>query len=306
MIINQERVVKVSFLKEFEGKKIRLVLPIERVNEKDVLKCGFSENLLEGECILPNKTGPSTKKNAEGYYEKHKDQPMETCYRTIEWTRHQWIGGGQTEEITEFTEIPYKRYPRTFHPPVAMELIVMARNGKKYVVSDTIDYNEKVADNLKVAINVFLELFHECHILPDDFDEIEIKTKIIRLNWEILPKGEFPWEKRHEQLKHFIDGASPKNRPVVAYRLEFLNRYRPDFMAIGSHGFSGYLVYGFSAKQIYVFESTLINNATYVFDQGWKSITQLTKKEILTEKLQKKRIIHRINIWNNEIDKLLK
>lgn len=304
MIISQKRIVGTTFLNEYTGKSIRLVVPIDEGIAKNAVNAGFSENLSEGECILPKKHGPVSKINAEGFFERHKEKPKETCYRTVVWTSNRWIGGGDTEDVTDFVEIPYKRYPRTLHLPLSMELRIIKKDGMKYIVSPLLICNEDEFSNIKIGINLFLELFQSCHILLDDFTSLEMKTKIIRLNWEILPKGEYPWEIRYKQIRPFIEKASPGNRPVIAYRLEFLNSFAPDFVAIGVNGFSGYMVYGFSNEQIYIFESTMTNNATYVFDQKWKNISQLTKKEILTNELQKQRIIHRKNTWASEVKTL--
>lgn len=216
------------------------------------------------------------------------------------------MGRGEFEEITDFYEIPYERYPRTFYPPYSIELIIVVVKGRKYVATDIIDCTPEITDYIKTGINIFLELFKECSIvLNDNFDYI-LNTKVIRLNWDILPKGEYPWEKQRERIMPLVEKASPKNRNIIKFRLETISKYKPDFVAIGLNGFDGYIVYGFKEKNIYIFESRLINNATYIFDRDWKDITMLTKKEILTDSLQKARIIHRKDSWEKEIEKLLK
>lgn len=306
MYINKTRIISTEFFNEFEGKIIRLTLPLEDNVIALAIQCGFSNELREGEKVLPAKIGPISKKNAEGFDIIHRDQEKETCYRTIEWTWRQWIGRGETEEVTDFRDVPYQRYPRTFIPPYSIELQILKKDNKKYIVSEKIEYNHIIHDYLKHGINLFLELFHQCYIVDNDFTNNELRTNIIKLNWKILPQGEYPWEIRYEQIKPFIEKASKRNQPIIEYRLKKINGYRPDFVAIGVNGFSGYMVYGFSSRSIYIFESTLINNATYVFDQRWKDISQLTKKDILTAELQKDRIIHRVDSWDMNIDQLFK
>ena len=59
-----------------------------------------------------------SRRNAEGHYIIHKDQPKET--RTIgvrTWTRKQWAGRGQVTEVTESVNVERECYPRTFVPP---------------------------------------------------------------------------------------------------------------------------------------------------------------------------------------------
>ena len=50
-------------------------------------------------------------------------------------------------------------------------------------------------------------------------------------------------------------------------------------------------------------ESIHIDNATYIFDDDWEELSQLTKAEILDNNYQKDRIIHRKN-WYKDIKKL--
>jgi hypothetical protein len=231
---------------------------------------------------------------------------METCYRIIEWTWKQWCGRGQTEEVTDFVDVPYKRYPRTFVPLYAVELTVTTnKNGEKYIVSPTFLCDTSKEDKeLLHVINMFLEIFNECYILDESIEKINV-PKLIKLNWDILPPGEFPWEIRRKQIEPFIQKAKPGNRSVVMYRVKHIINFGPDFVAIGKAGFSGYLILGFEKKGLFIFESIYTNNATYVFNKNWKELSLLTKREILTNKLQKERIIHRKISWENRINELL-
>ena len=74
---------------------------------------------------------------------------------------------------------------------------------------------------------------------------------------------------------------------------------------MGRGGFSGYVVFGFPEKNIYVLESAYTGNATYIFDERWEQLSKMTKAEILNEQLQTDRIIHRVG-WNRRIDDLLR
>lgn len=76
-------------------------------------------------------------------------------------------------------------------------------------------------------------------------------------------------------------------------RIETINIYGPEFVAVGHAGFSGYLVFGFPAHALYVLESTQVNNATYIFAEDWEDLSKKTKAEILNHDLQEDRIIHR-------------
>ena len=102
-------------------------------------------------------------------------------------------------------------------------------------------------------------------------------------------------------LAQYHKGA---NSAVIDKRFETINEHQPDFVAIGRAGFSGYVVFGFPSKNTFVLESTEINNATYIFDDSWESLSQKTKAEVLNEDLHKHRVIHRES-WFSEVAKIL-
>jgi len=304
MLLKKTRIRSLKFLKGVFTDKIILAVDLNSVNDSKLQKIGFGKNPSIGDTILPAKIGRISRINAEGYNIVHKNQKMETCYRTVEWTWKQWAGRGYTKEVTEFREVPYKRYPRTFVPPEALEITVSTtKSGQKLLVSPEILLRQN-EEKIKHSINLFLELFGHCNILKPDLSNISI-PKIVRLNWDVLPPGEYPWDVRFNQVKPFINKAKRGNQSIISKRLEIINDYKPDFAAIGKNGFNGYIVFGFKQKSLYVFESVRTNNATYIFDSNWKSITQLTKKEILTQSLQKYRLIHRLKTWGNEISNVL-
>ncbi|MFB5652834.1 hypothetical protein ACE5IS_19510 [Leptospira wolffii] len=271
-----------------------------------VAKIGFSIPLQNGETILPSSSfGPVNRKNVHGYYIKHKDQPMETVYRIREWCHEEWRGGGQTETVCQDIEVPYKRYPRTFIQPSGIEMsIVSDANGNKLLIAGKYKYgkNDKISIE---AINILLEIFGECELLQENLNSF-ISGKIIKLNWDILPKGKYPWEKLKSKLSNLLNNTGKTIRPFIEHRFEKINEYDPEFSAIGINGFKGYIVFGFPKKSLFILESTLRNNATYVLARDWKFISQLTKREILQESLHKKRIIHRLPNWYTEISVLFK
>ncbi|OAA23054.1 hypothetical protein [Kosmotoga sp. DU53] len=306
MIIKKRRVLSLNDLRILkEGQLIRF--GVSNLNRfKDQLNMvGFSSRLEPGETVLPSpEFGPVSKRNAEGSYIIHRDRPMETVYRTVKWTWKQWAGRGKTIEVSDFVDVPYKRYPRTFIPPYSIELTLMiTEKGEKYVVTPLLEYSMENKSMLIHAINLVLELFGECEILDDELKTI-LKPKIIRLNWEMLPPGKRPWEKLREEIDPFIKNAKKGNREVVLHRIEIINSYKPDFVAIGKAGFRGYIVFGFTMKNTFVLESIFTNNATYIFDSNWEELSKLTKAEILNENLQKARIIH-FKGWDEKIDALL-
>jgi hypothetical protein len=79
----------------------------------------------------------------------------------------------------------------------------------------------------------------------------------------------------------------------------------PDFCAVGTQNFAGYVVYGFSRLDLYIFECDVTGNATYIFRGDWELASKLTKTEILTGNLQEARLFHTEN-WRQNIQSFLR
>lgn len=304
MIIKQKRIKNLSKLSSIKKNTeiIVAVLDLEHFQE-NAINIGFTRNLDFGEKVLPKVVGPWTNRNANGYEIIHKDKPKEIKYRMIEWTYNQYAGRGETIEVTDSTEVPYKRYQRSHVLPLSIELMIVNNNGKKNIISPSFILNSENKKEIISIINVFLEIFGECFILDNSLSDINY-PEVIRLNWEVLPKGKFPWDKQKERVKVFLNKAKRGNRPVIDKRLETINKEDPDFVAIGLGGFSGYLIFGFEEQNLFILESTRVDNATYVFEDEWEKLSQLSKAEILNESLHKYRIYHTKN-WYERIKNIL-
>lgn len=301
MIINQKRVRGVSKLKGIEvGTKIRVV--VKNPENDRLIQMGFGEEVSVGHCILPGIIGPASRLNANGKYLVRKDLPKETCWRMVEWTYKQFAGRDSFKEVTDSTNVPYLRYQRTIIPPHSIEFSIDKEGGIRVLTSPEFIFGTD-DEKIILAINVMLESFGYCEILSDGFTS-SVKAGFIRLNWNVLPKGKYPWKIQKERIKPFLEKAKGSNRKVIDKRLEKINSKAPDFTAIGDGGFSGYLVHGFSEKGLYVLESVEVNNATYVLAHDWEGISKLTKAEILKSEAHVHRVIHSPS-WYEKIDEIL-
>ena len=307
MTINKKRIRNLDnyliSLREKESFVIG-VKNISRFNKK-LYRAGFSKKLEIGERVLPNFSfGPVSSYNAEGTYIVHKDQPMETAYREAEWHWKEWSGRFDTVERSKIVDVPYKRYPRTFVPPPSTEIsIEKDSNEEKLIISEKLIKIKSDYKNILHIINLFLEIFGEAEILNENLDSYYI-APVKRLNWKILPEGKMPWKKLKEKIEPIVEKAAEGNRNIIRNRFETINKYEPNFVAVGQAGFDGYIIFGFPSKNIFVCESIHTDNATYIFDDDWEELSQLTKAEILDNNYQKDRIIHRKN-WYKDIKKLL-
>lgn len=139
-----------------------VLLGVLNPSGEDLLRIGFLPTAENGTTLLPAPVGPVSKFNAEGKDLVHKDQPMETAYRTIEWHWTEWHGRDRVEQ-SDFRDRPYQRYPRTFISPPAVELTLTTDADENRVVRTPVihDWKRNKTDLLH-AVNLLLELFGEC------------------------------------------------------------------------------------------------------------------------------------------------
>lgn len=265
---------------------------------------GFTSTLEIGERILPSDSfGPITRFNAEGKYVPNKNLPKETAYQTRIWHWTEWHGNERVVK-SKIVDVPYERYPRTFIPPVSIELVIgQDLNLNKLVVSDKLIKCKSECEKITHTVNLFLEIFGEAEILDKNLNTL-FTAPMKRLNWNVLPVGQMPWSNLKKLLQPILNKAPHGNRGLILDRFKKLNNFNPDFHAIGHAGFYGYVIFGFPQKNIFICESTYSDNATYVFEDDWEKFSKLTKAEILDNNYQKARIIHRKN-WHSEVKNII-
>ncbi len=283
-----------------EGDDFYVGYEIKSGQESLLKSLGFSESQLNGEVVLPLAVGAISEFNAEGKEKSLKDQPKETVYYPREWSVTDWGG----YEHSGVSYMPYERYPRELIPPPSLELQIVEKDGRKIVISKKFKNSSGEYAEVRHAMNLFFEIFKDMQIFKGDMTAA-IRTKVIRLNWELLPPGINPWKRVGEQVRKIAEGNSSGEKVMIAERFKHIEAYQPDQVAIGLGGFTGYLVFGFQGKNVYLLESLRYGNATYVFGTDWETLSQMTKAEILRNDYHEQRIIHSDG-WNVEVDTLLR
>ena len=298
MIISGKRVRNIDkYLPEFqEGES--LYIGIQNADEYSTVlrKYGLLGDFSATQTFLPRPLRHITSFNANGIWIPDKSLPMEA--RTFESEYHIVDWHGNDHYGTRY----YSRncYQRRFIHPPEIELTY----SNRLLISPLLEYSQSNKKLITHVVNMFLEMFGKCETLTKDkCPKIAIRTD--RLTWTVLPKGEYPWEKAKEHLDAVIKTIPSKHRVVISKRHETITKNIPDFMAVGDQGFWGYVIYGFSKKGIFIFESNQPNNATYIFSGNWKEASQLTKSEILNGKIHEARIIHNEK-WNESINALIR
>lgn len=230
----------------------------------------------DGDSFVPGISGPITRFNAEGRPIILKDQPKE--YRLVmqrEWSWEDW--GGHTHST--IVDIRRMCYPRDYLFPPEKEIIF--QDGHFY--SEII--NSSDTNNALHIINLFLEIFGECEIVNEDYKSF---PHVKRLNFEILPPGEYPFDRLKEYLKTKKRGHA--SYAIVEDRFKFFEDKKPDVCLMGVNGLHGYVGYKFGEN--IVFDNTTYGNAIYVLKSTAEEFCNLTKKDILTRNLHLARIIH--------------
>lgn len=276
-----------------------LAVPLADINQVSLDKIGFTRHLLEGQSILPAGINSRTKENADGKCHIRKDLPKETY--TVEWDISWEDWGGNSHSRTIWFD--RERNARTYDEAFSCYFTIISINNKKYITTTDIikiDANEKL--NLHIC-NLMLSCFGYFEVFDADLKDIVRPERKI-LNWDILPAGEYPWDKDSPIKKSVIPRLSEQKRIKFERRTGFIENLKPDFVACGRGGFNHYFIYGFQYQNMYILESINDNNATYVFSDDWQTLSQLTKAEIIQGNLAKERVIHNAN-WETEVKKVV-
>lgn len=304
--IKQARVTNISthLTDDLLNKSIIVGIKVEDVTDEQLKRVGYKLPLNIGDSILPSVVGAVSRFNAQGKEVPLRDQPMETLYRDMEFTRSEWHGRDRVE-VTGCVWIPYKRYPRAkISAPETHFNVIESPDGTRMIVSEYIDCIALNFDKIKHEVNLFLEIFGSCLILERGENPL-VLPKVSKLYWSILPPGVYPWERIRDQIKASLDKQAPKALAAALNRFEKINTLKPDSTAVGNGGYKGYVVFGFSELKLFVLECQKPDNAIYIFGEEWQALSQLTKAEILDNKLHKQRVIHTEN-WFRDLQAALK
>lgn len=278
-----------------EGERFYIAIRDIESHSENLLRYGLDTKILkEGESFLPRPIKSSTRYNSNGKIivdrSVKEERVFERNYHVVDWHGNDHYGTCYQTRLC---------YKRNFIKPLEVELTYL--NG--LIVSPILEnYNEN-KESIKHIINMFLEIFGCCEILTTDFNPKKVKL-VKRLQWTVLPKGEYPWDKAKKHLDVLLDSVPTRYKKIITNRHTIISNKVPDFMAIGDQGFYGYVIYGFTKKDIYIFESNQPDNATYVFKGNWQEASMLTKSEILNSNLCESRLIHNKN-WESSIDELV-
>ena len=207
------------------------------INADKLNLLGFSIPLISGEQILPRALGAVSRLNANGSFIKRRDLPMETKYREV--CIKDWHGD------YHYVDVPYKRYQREDIPAPSIELKIVDISGDLYVTSPLLHRDDLSVSKIKHVINLFLELFGSCEILTENLLPAISSIPTTRVNWRILPEGDYPWD-RLAQLAGNLSSNRTGKAKVQEHNIDTILRFRPSGLVYGAGGFRGYLAVSYT------------------------------------------------------------
>ena len=282
--INKKWIRNLRLPKEYDPDKIQIGIP---VTGDEASRIGLF-NI--GDVVLPSaKYGVNCMRNAYGYTYPDKKQPKKKRYVSTNWI--QPFGNIYASSIA--VDIYKPCYLKIEVPPTEIELILIENDSKnKFVIANLTSEIRK--QNLKEAINIFLEIYGFCHVFSDEI-KINHSMKRHRCNWRMLPPGEKP----SVHLRKYLKDQNKKDDTFDAARLDFIEKYKMDEIVEGINGFNGYYAYVFT--NYCVLESAIYGNATYIIpSKNWEVLSQKTKQELIDEKMVVEKIVHTAN-WEDTV-----
>ena len=298
MLIQRKRIRSIEpYLGGFKSEqKLYICKQITEADKAVLMKYGYNPDDESLQTHEPTPIKRYTSINVDGDWIVHRDQPkepreFERAYHIVDWHGNDHYGTCyQTRDC----------YPRTFIPPKLIELTL----HDNMLRSSAYTNSPKHYESLTLVANMFLEMFGQCETMDENLVPVAPPSTLKQVSWTLLPVGKMPWDEGKERLKEIIQSVPASKQTVIEERHHKIWEYQPEWHAIGSEGFWGYVVYGFPAKNLYVFESNRYNNATYVFRGKWEEVSQLTKREIILGNMHEARIIH-TESWKSSLTKLL-
>jgi hypothetical protein len=283
------------------GEKFILGILINEEVEKKLIEIMNIPKIKTSLSIFPKPfLGIMSKRNSIGEYVPEKDKPKEIAYRPQEWTLKDW--GGNEHTGTEYVQ--YTRYPRKFVEPKEFKFIITETQSKEKIlqINKVFKNTEEENKDIVFATNLMLEIIGSVDTFNLDGDNNIIEVDDIKtVNWEILPPGERIWDSFEKKQRNLL---SKSEKTLMKERFDFIEKFNPDLKIKGIGGYIDYIIFGFKNKNIYIFDSIIYGDATYIFENDWEKVSKLTKKEIITQGLAKDRIIHN-RLWETKIRKYL-
>jgi len=139
--------------------------------------------------------------------------------------------------------------------------------------------------------------------IVEDIKIYESKLRVRKLKWRLLPPGKAAFPHIVKRFEHLST-----QRPGAVFDINRLYRIHslgPTETYVGIKEFESYVVFYFGRAESGVLDCPVTDNAIYVFRENWKSLSRLTKSDLLNSRRRDfERIIHKGD-WFSRLKSLL-
>ena len=265
------------------------------LSDEDMLRLRQYGIKPDGTARIPLPQRSATQQNADGKWMLLRNLPKEIrlfvhAYHLVDWHGNDHYGTCIQERWC---------YQRELIPPTELAFII--EDGVLY--SPLLANSEEDMARIKIAMNTMFEMVGRCEIRTTDKAPALPPVRQMEVPWEILRAGTRDRDDWEKYVSKTVERKPKAQQVEICRRHEHLMEMGPEFCVLGAQNFFGYVVYGFPALNLYIFESNGINNATYAFRGDWESASMLTKMEVLSGGLQETRIYH-TDLWHENIGRL--
>lgn len=194
-----------------------------------------------------------------------------------------------------------QRYKREYGEALKVKIgLEYEDNGTAYICSPVLDSNTP-EEVVLMYLNLFKNIFGKFLISNPYFKEnipFDCTTK-----WTVLQPGHRLFER-----ENLLDEIAKRNKVNSEYiEREYRSLFKKQYtkVSIGKEGFNGYYVFEYDNYPFVIMEKFVQGNATYVIaKEHWEDISELSKTEVMQQKLYEQRILHN-DSWNDKISKIL-
>lgn len=273
--------------------KFYIAVPLEA---EDDLRLQFYGLFPGAPARIPIPRRSATRMNANGRWKLLKDLPKEERFFEHDYHVVDWHG---TDHYGTCWQSRWC-YQRELIPPTELAFII--EDGVLY--SPLLENTDNNFTCIKAAMNIALEMLGRCEVWTAERAPAVPPVKQTEVPWEILRPGTRCQDDWAQYIGKTIVHKPKGQQAIIRRRHEHLWHLTPDFCVLGSQNFWGYVVYGFTKLNLFIFECNDVNNATYIFRGDWEAASQLTKTEVLSGHLQEARIYH-TDSWYENTRKLI-
>jgi hypothetical protein len=255
--------------------------------------------------VPPGNQGKYSSWNVEGREIVRKDLPKETHYTSVETPN--W---GDSSNGTHTVDLPYEKYPREFHPPRELEILMNCHDAgpglSVYVVAFKV---QEVLD--KTATGFEKMLFEDLNLLQENIGFCGVEAaemalrdyiKSLRVSWEILPPGTID-----QTMQRLFQGKTPlaEEKAVAVERYEFFMSLKPKSLVYGDSGFRRYFG-ALLEEDLVVFENTQYGNAVYVLFENWADLSARSRIDLIAGKYGTnfQRVVHQSG-WKGTVREIV-